>query len=280
MEPIADQLNADHLNIDTPELVSIEMPLAGIGSRFIAIFVDYALWTAVITMLAILGAMLLPGISFLGRLSVNWAVGIVFFLFFLLHWGYFTLFEALWNGRTPGKRLARIHVIHRSGRAISFLESLTRNLVRFVDSLPSLYAVGLITMFLSRQNQRLGDMAAGTLVVRDTDIATPYWGELSSRTITAASFADAPTVDRTFTPHLKVSLPATQVVRLSMGDLQVLESFFSRRLDMDLATRASLAEKIATAICAKSSLTIPEGTSTETFLEAVAHQLRELGPMR
>jgi uncharacterized RDD family membrane protein YckC len=280
MEPIADQLNADHLNIDTPELVSIEMPLAGIGSRFIAIFVDYALWTALITLLVLLGALVLPSIRFLDRLSVNWAIGIVFFLFFLLHWGYFTLFEALWNGRTPGKRVVHIHVIHRSGRAISFLESLTRNLVRFVDSLPSLYAVGLITMFISRQNQRLGDMAAGTLVVRDNDIATPYWGELSSRTFTAPSFAQATTVDRSFTPHLQVSLPATQVARLSMGDLQVLESFFSRRLDMDLVTRASLAEKIAAAVSSKTSLAIPEGTSTETFLEAVAHQLRELGPMR
>jgi uncharacterized RDD family membrane protein YckC len=275
MEPIADQLN-----IDTPELVSIEMPLAGIGSRLMAIFVDYALWTALITLLIVLGAMLLPGLPFLDRLSVNWAIGIVVFLFFLLHWGYFTLFEALWNGRTPGKRLLHIHVIHRTGRAISFMESLTRNLVRFVDSMPSLYAVGLITMFLSRHNQRLGDMAAGTLVVRDGEIETPNWGELSSRTITAASFADAHAVDRSFAPHLQVNLPAPLVARLSIADLQVLEGFFSRRLDMDLTTRASLAERIARAVCAKSSLEIPQGISTETFLEAVAHYLRELGHIR
>jgi Predicted membrane protein/domain len=275
MEPVADQIN-----IDTPELVSIEMPLAGIGSRFIAIFIDYAIWTVLLVLVSLVGAIVLPGISFLDRLSVNWAIGILVVLFFLFHWGYFTLFEALWNGRTPGKRLVRIHVIHRTGRAINFLESLTRNLIRFVDSLPSLYAVGLITMFLSRQNQRLGDMAAGTLVVRDQIIEQPYWGEMSSRTITAGSFADIHASESRTAPHLLVQLPASLVAKLSTSDLEVLEGFFTRRLDMDLSTRASLAKRIATAITTKSSLEIPEGISIETFLEAVAHQLREVGTMR
>ena len=258
------------------------MPLAGIGSRFIAIFVDYALWTGALILLVLLGSVLLPGIPLLDRLSANWAVGIVFLLFFLLHWGYFTLFEALWNGRTPGKRVAHIHVIHRSGRAISFIESLARNLVRFVDYLPSLYAVGLITMFLSRQNQRLGDLVAGTLVVRDRESQndTPYWGELGSRTITAASFSDVHAAASRSAPHLLVSLPAPSVAKLSASDLEVLESFFSRRLDMDLSTRASLAQRIAQAVCEKSGLAIPAEISTETFLEAVAYQLRELGPVR
>jgi len=275
MGPIADQLN-----IDTPELVSIEMPLAGIGSRFIAIIIDYAIWSALLTLLIVVAAMALPSLRFVDRLSANWAVGIVIFLLFLFHWGYFTLFEALWNGRTPGKRAAHIHVIHRSGRAISFIESLTRNLIRFVDSLPSLYAIGLITMFLSRQNQRLGDMAAGTLVVRDQESNTPYWGELGSRTITAGAFGDALNAQQNLAPHLQVSLPAPQVARLSAADLEVLEGFFARRLDMDLGTRAVLAERIAAAILAKTGLALPEGISTETFLEAVAHQLREIGPMR
>jgi uncharacterized RDD family membrane protein YckC len=275
MEPIAQQIN-----IDTPELVAIEMPLAGIGSRFIAVFIDYAIWTALLTLLILIGAMVLPSMTILHRVSLNWAVGIFVLLIFLLHWGYFTLFEALWNGRTPGKRLARIHVIHRSGRAIRFAESLARNLVRFVDYLPSLYAVGLVTIFLSRQNQRLGDMVAGTLVVRDQEIETPYWGELGSRTITAAAFADTYAESRERAPHLRVNLPSPLVAKLSAADLQVLEGFFARRLDMELSTRASLAERIAVGVRARSGLEIPDGTSTETFLEAVAHQVRELGSMR
>lgn len=280
MEPIAEQLN-----IDTPELVSIEMPLAGIGSRFIAILIDYLIWAGIVVLLVIAGTIIVPSLAIVGRIPANWAIGILLLTFFLLHWGYFALFEALGNGRTPGKRAARIRVIHRSGRAVSFVEALARNLVRFVDYLPSLYAVGLISIFLSRQNQRLGDLVAGTLVVRDREIETPHWGEMGSRTITAPSFADAPAepagTHRIFAPpHLRLSLSPQAVARLSSADLEVLEGFFSRRLDMDLGTRAALAERIASALRAKSGLDTPEGATVETFLEAIAHQLRELGPVR
>jgi hypothetical protein len=76
-----------------------------------------------------------------------------------------------------------------------------------------------------------------------------------------------------------VVLPATALAKLSGADLEVLESFFGRRLDMDLATRAALASRIASALCAKSGLAIPQDTSVETFLEAVAHQFREQARM-
>ena len=134
MDPIGDQLN-----IDTPELVSIEMPVAGIGSRFIAIA----------RRLPDLGLCLFcawhPGrhhssrrLHVFGGVSANWAIGIFVLIVFLLQWGYFTLFEAFGNGRTPGKRVAKIRVIHQSGRGINFVEALARNLVRFVDYLPGL----------------------------------------------------------------------------------------------------------------------------------------------
>jgi uncharacterized RDD family membrane protein YckC len=271
MDPIGDQLN-----IETPELVSIEMGIAGIGSRFIAIVIDYLIWAAVFTVLILLAAIVLPALHFLGDVSADWAIGIFFIVVFLLQWGYFALFEALANGRTPGKRVAKIHVIHRSGRAISFVESLARNLVRFVDYLPGFYVAGVVTMLLTKQSQRLGDLVAGTLVVRDREIESPHWGELGSRTITAELFAQAPALPP---PHLSVTLPATNLARLSTGDLEVLEGFFARRLDMDLATRAALAERMAHALRAKSGLEIPPQTSIETFLEAVAHQIRELARM-
>jgi uncharacterized RDD family membrane protein YckC len=269
MEPTRDQLS-----IDTPELIAIEMPLAGIGSRFIALLVDSLIEGAAGIVLLVATAIMLPALRHFWRLSANWGIGILLFAIFLLQWGYFALFEAFGSGRTPGKRVARIRVIHQSGRGINFFESLTRNLVRFVDYLPSFYAVGLVTIFLSRRNQRLGDMAAGTLVVRDREIETPTWNESSTRTITAAAFSNQSAIPA---PHLSVALPASELARLAPADLEVLEGFFDRRLDMDLATRASLAERIAAALCAKSGLTIPPEISVETFLEAVAYQFRELG---
>jgi uncharacterized RDD family membrane protein YckC len=274
MDPIRDQLN-----IDTPELVAIEMPLAGIGSRFIAILVDYLIWGAAFFLLIALAAIVIPAVRVFGEVSANWAVGIFFLIVFLLQWGYFALFEAFGNGRTPGKRVARIRVIHQSGRGISFFESLARNLVRFVDYLPGFYAVGVVAIFVSRRHQRLGDMVAGTLVVRDREIEPPQWSGSTSRTITAPVFAPSADANPMAAPHLRVVLPAPTLAKLSASDLEVLEGFFARRLDMDLATRGALAGRIASALRAKSGLTIPPDTSVETFLEAVAHQLRELGRM-
>src|ERR1700684_3541551 len=159
---VSGDLSSDQLSIETPELVAIELPLAGIGSRFIALLVDYLIWGAGVVGVFILAILLLPALRTFNRISAQWAEAIVIFIFFLLNWGYFTLFEAFWNGRTPGKRVAKIRVIQRSGRSIGLVESMARNLVRYVDQFPFFYAVGVITMFVTRQHQRLGDLGAGT----------------------------------------------------------------------------------------------------------------------
>lgn len=269
--------NSDQLSIDTPELVSIEMPLAGIGSRFIALLIDTLIWLAAIAVLAAVSWLLAPGIGAFSRLSAQWAVAIYVFILFVLNWGYFTLFEAFWNGRTPGKRVARIRVIQQSGRPIGLFESMARNFIRYVDQVPFFYAVGVITMFATRQHQRLGDLAAGTLVVRDREQETPLWGESAARTFTAATFSPgAPLAE----PYAVLSLPATGVAKLSPSDLEVLEGFFARRLDLSLSTRAALAQRISAAIQTKSGLEPPPGVSVETFLELTARELRDIARLR
>lgn len=271
-------MSSDQLNIDTPELVEIEMPLAGIGSRFIALLVDMLIWFAgFILLFVILVAILAESHTKLG-ISEQWSVALFLFSIFLLFWGYFTLFEAFWNGRTPGKRVARIRVIQRSGRAIGIIESMTRNLIRYIDMQPfPLYAVGVISIFATRQHQRLGDMAAGTLVVRDRALEEPGWGDSSTRTFTAHAFVpSAPAPE----PHMAYTLASIGIAKLSSSDLEVLEGFFSRRLDMSLETRAALAERIAAAIRTKSGLEQPAGASVETFLEATARQLRDQARMQ
>lgn len=272
-----DELSPDQLSIDTPELVAIEMPLAGIGSRFIALLVDYLIWGAGILVLGLVFLFLLPGIAAFSRRSVQWTIALIVFVVFLVNWGYFTLFEALWNGRTPGKRVARIRVIQRSGRPIGIFESMARNLVRYVDQLPGFYAVGVIAIFASRQHQRLGDLAAGTLVVHDREEEAPLWGETGARTFTAQLFApNTPAPE----PQDALTLPQSGIAKLSAADLEVLESFFARRLDMSLETRQALAQRIAAAIQAKAGLEPPAGASVETFLEAAARQLRDVARMR
>lgn len=264
---------SDQLSIDTPELVGIDLPLAGIGSRFMAVAIDTILWFAGLILFSLAAFLLLPGIHAFSKVSEQWAQAIVIFLIFLFNWGYFTLFEAFWHGQTPGKRLVKIRVIQASGRSIGLFESMARNFIRYIDQIPSFYAVGVIAMFVTRQHQRLGDLAAGTLVVRAHPTESPLWNDTGSRTFTAASF-----VPQTVTPepHVLVTLPAEGIAKLAPSDLEVLEGFFARRLDVPLDVREKLATRIATALCGRSGLEIPPGISTETFLEAAARQLRDM----
>ena len=266
-------LRSDELSIETPELVSIDLPLAGSGSRFVAQAVDHLIWFAALILLFLLFLVFRPAIRAYSNVSGQWATAITIFVLFLLNWGYFTLFEAFNNGQTPGKRVARIRVIQRSGRGIGLFESMARNLVRYVDQIPFFYAVGVIVVFSTRQHQRLGDLAAGTLVVRERDELAPAWGESGARTFTASSIAPSHSM---MEPHMALTLPANGVAKLTADDLGVLEGFLSRRLDMSMATREQIAQRIASAVQAKSGLEQPEGASIETFLEATARQLRDL----
>lgn len=263
--------SSDQLSIETPELVAIQMPIAGIGSRFIALLVDYLIWIPAILLLGKVFSYFLPSLSAFNRLSEQWAFAIYIFLTFLFNWGYFTLFEAFWNGRTPGKRVARIRVIQRSGRAIGLFESMARNFIRYIDQIPFFYAVGAIAIFVTRDHQRLGDLAAGTLVVRDRIEEAPASTETTR--IFADIFSPAKPGPE---PHAAFTLPDHGIAKLSASDLQVLESFFARRLDMPLSTREALAQRISSAIQAKSGLEPPPGASTETFLEITARQLRDV----
>ena len=107
---------------------------------------------------------------------------------FLLYWGYFALFEAFWNGQTPGKRLVKIRVIKDSGRHITLFEALARNLVRVVDMIPpNFYLVGLLSMLCNKQQKRLGDFVAGTIVIHERTSQQPMLGH-TSRSITASLY--------------------------------------------------------------------------------------------
>ena len=128
-----------------------------------------------------------------------------------------------------------------------------------------------------RQHQRLGDLAAGTLVVRDREQESPLWGESGTRIFAAPVF---PETQPNPEAHAGLSLSAAGIAKLSPSDLEVLEGFFARRLDLPLATRAALARRIAEAIQAKSGLEPPSEVSHETFLEATARELRDIARMR
>jgi uncharacterized RDD family membrane protein YckC len=268
----------DQLTIDTPEQVAIRFPIAGIGSRFLALLTDSVVQGIAYAILFFIFFLILTSAPRLAGIIVNragekWLIAAILLVVFLLRWGYYTVFEAFWNGQTPGKKLCKLRVIRDSGRQITFFESMTRNLIRAVDSLPGFYAIGIITMLCNRRSKRLGDFAAGTLVVHERAAEPPLWGGSASRTITAGAFAATPPPTPAVDPNA-VDLPADAVARLTADDLNVIDHFFARAIDIDIARRRALAERLAQQMTAKMGIAMPEGVTPERVLESIARILR------
>lgn len=267
---------ADQLNIETPEQVDLRFPIAGIGSRFLALLTDSVIQGFAIAF--ILFCFFLVIFSSSRKLSAGagtpgagakWLLAGMILFYFLLYWGYYSLFEAFWNGQTPGKRLLKIRVIKDSGRQITLFEALARNLVRVIDMLPSFYLIGVITMLCNREQKRLGDLVAGTIVVHERSDEQPLMSH-NSRTFTSALY---PQPLETVQP-VGVLLPADGVARLDAGDLNVIDTFFSRALDLDLDKRAEIAGRIAERMSAKMQVPLPVDVAPERVLESIAHAMR------
>src|ERR1019366_2225479 len=156
----------DNLIIDTPEQIPLEFPLAGIGSRSLALAVDTCIQAGA-------GLALIASAYAVGARASKmptkgaWTLAVLVLLWFLVQFGYFAVFESTWNGQTPGKRLSNLRVIQDSGRPITVYEAVARNLLRIVDSIPALYGVAIICALLSAKSKRLGDYVAGTVVVHE-----------------------------------------------------------------------------------------------------------------
>ena len=234
----------------TPEQTAVEFDIAGIGSRAIAAMID----TAAIVLgdaLLIGAAAVLQARFFKGGLA-GAAGGPGAYLLAVLVIGifgftvlYYILFEGLGGGRTPGKRLLRLRVIGADGRAISLFASIVRNLVRIVDFLPTGYLVGMVLMLVTRREQRLGDLAAGTLVVRDRPVPARPRRRAGRRArkrpeveSAAGSAAAAPQE-----PEIALAARLVEPARRVLA-----RSFLERAEDFRPERRAELAERVVAAL--------------------------------
>src|SRR3989454_5827219 len=157
-----------HHGVKTPEHVDVRFELAGVGSRVAAGLLDLLLLCLGLLLLWVGGGTIVSDIASPHGMASGWLTAGLILLTFCLVWGYFTLFEALNGGRTPGKQLLGIRVVMDTGRSITPAAALIRNLVRILDCyFPIPFAPALVTMFLHPSNKRPGDLAAGTIVVRD-----------------------------------------------------------------------------------------------------------------
>lgn len=239
----------EKLTIETPEQIALEFPLAGAGSRFLALAIDTLLQLAGFAALALLAVAALGLQLSAGDLLGTWALAIVILLAFVLYYGYYALFEALWSGQTPGKRAIRLRVITTSGRPITAYEAILRNLLRIVDQLPGIYTVGLLSIFLTERNQRLGDLAADTVVVHEQPLERH---EIAPRRTAVHRGA----------------------ARLTPQEITVVETFLARRTSLPAHLRASTASALASRIRSRLGLGSDQNVSDETLLEEVAAEFR------
>ena len=252
------EIPKENLSIQTPEQVGFQYTLGGLGTRATAFLLDTAfrvLLTLSIFSVVTLLTQALPSVSptdFMADLSGNWIMAIGILAYGVVDLGYFLLFEAMWSGQTPGKRLQKLRVIRINGRPIGWLESSIRNILRAVDILAGFYPLGLIVIFLSKHSQRIGDYVAGTVVIVERRRPVP-----TNRTRLRSS--------------VKLLIPDIElhISTLDTQQYQLLQSYLLRRQEMDRDHREQLAGDMARRLIEQWGLHLEETISHESFLEEV-----------
>ena len=217
------------MEVETPELVVLSYTIAGVGSRAYAAMIDYAI-CFIIVLAADIGITVFFAKTggLMRSASASLALSIIVLVQFAVLWGYYVLFEALADGRTPGKMLQRLRVVRDGGYSVTFGASAIRNLMRIVDMQPLLvYGVGMISVLFSKSGKRLGDMAAGTIVVKEDLVRQPVIAA-----VRPAGFNSA-------------TQPLRLHAALTASEYELLERFSQRQRDLDPARRAVLAGQLA-----------------------------------
>lgn len=209
--------------IRTPENVTFEFELAGIGARALAWLID----------VMVMGAILLAAAQIVTPLSNalgGFANAIFFVIVFAVQWWYGAILEWWWGGQTVGKRLVGLRALSERGVRLSFVQAVIRNLVRIVDLLPGLYLVGGTAALVDTHRRRLGDLAAGTIVVRERQTPAPTAVVPASERYN--SFVDDPSV-------------ALAVRRITAPERDAMVSLSLRRERLPLAVRRELFARLA-----------------------------------
>ncbi|AHG89993.1 protein of unknown function DUF95 transmembrane [Gemmatirosa kalamazoonensis] len=216
------------VDVETPEQVVLSYTVAGVGSRAAAAIVDALICVGAFVVVGIVwNALGAPGHGRLGA-AERWLFAIVVFAQFALLWGYYVLFEVLHDGQTPGKRLLGLRVVQDGGQALSLGGAAARNLVRIVDMQPAFtYLVGIVSAAMSPRGRRLGDVVAGTIVVREQAVSAPFAADVVPGAPNDAERA----------------LPPAAL--LSDEEFALLERYMARRQAIDPARRQAIALQLA-----------------------------------
>ncbi len=172
-------MKSEKLIIETPEKILFSYNIAEIGARTAAYLLDSLFQLLILIAFFLFGGLSLFSSDAFDKDQLLFYLAIIYILLFLFQWGYFVLFETVMNGKTPGKKICHLRVIRFDGDRLDFQSLVIRNLLRAADSIPFPYfnfLGGLITI-INKQNRRLGDLAAGTIVVSDSlfQLKEPYF---------------------------------------------------------------------------------------------------------
>jgi uncharacterized RDD family membrane protein YckC len=245
----------DRITIATPEGVDLELTLAGVGSRFTSALVDLAIQ---LLLVGSFWALFFLGLDSLGGGGLGAAAFAL--VSFLLFAGYDVVFEVFASGRTPGKRLNGIRVVRSDGSPIGFLTSAVRNVLRLIDILPSFYIVGIVSILATARNQRLGDLAAGTLVVRER--------------LGASSRQWRP--EEVGSPSRGPGWSTWDVSGITRDEVVAVRRFLDRRYELTPEARTRLGDELAAALRPRVA-GVPDSVEGESFLEQLAAAKRARG---
>lgn len=246
------------LSIDTPENVIFDYQIAGLGSRFMAAAVD-TIFITVLEMAVFLALIIFVDID---QIESAWVTAVIGLALFAIYWGYYIFFEIYMNGQSPGKRWMKLRVICTDGTPVTLSEVVIRNIVRLVDFLPLYYGVGVVTAFINQQSRRLGDLAAGTLVVLDRNQPIDLKGlEHPNRQIREAP---RPVVEG-FGP-----LP---VEALTSEDIRLAQDYLARRKFSSIP--ASLRNQIFTLLMERMGVPLPlvESAGQDDLIQDVVNYI-------
>lgn len=234
--------------VEGAENIGLTLSLAGMANRMLAFVLDSLITGLLSTALVIVFAF--AALVIQNETATILIIAAAILLLFALRWGYFIIFELIWHGQTPGKKALRIKVVREDGRPVSFGVSFLRNIMRIVDALPGAYAVGLISIFVSEGEKRVGDIVAGTIVVREPRAAFP---------LPPAGAGPAPPYRSANQDLLGVSR------RLSTAEMELLADYLERRHSLEQERRNHLGRRLAEKLARR--LDVAEPADAEMFLE-------------